>query len=102
MNFTFIQSHMVGRQEIDLEVTYTVHPGTPARLYGDYPHPEEPMEIEILSVTHGGIPFDLSDEEVEALGDIAFARAVQDWEEYKAEEAEYRAELKRDDLLLDM
>lgn len=81
-------------REHSVEVTYSVTPGCPARLYGDYPHPAEPDEIEIVGAVADGI--ELYDAEWDRLHDEACDRAAEDMAEYYAEAAEARAEMRRD------
>lgn len=51
------------------KVCFLFSPGRPAKIYGDNPHPEEPAEIEIYSVTANGGVFleDLSEECLERI-----------------------------------
>jgi hypothetical protein len=84
-------------REYEVEVTYGFTPGTPARLYGDYPHPAEDAEVEILSVTHNGAEFDTTREEENVLFDHACDRAGEDYAEWCAEAEEYRAEARREE-----
>lgn len=81
-------------REHEVEVTYSVTPGRAACLYGDYPHPAEPDEIEIVSAVADGV--ELYDEEWDRIHDEACDRAERDMAEYREEAAEYRAELRRD------
>lgn len=83
-----------------VDVEYKVTPGTPARLYGDYPHPEEPAEVEVLSVKYNGHDFDCSDDEWERCYDAACEdapSAVAEWracyDDYLYENARERAAL---------
>ncbi len=99
--FTFDVDHMVGRREIELRVTYSVTPGRPARLYGDYPHPAEDPEVELISVKHGGKDIALSDAEEDALLQMAIERAGEDLAEEAAEAAEWRAQSRRDAMLME-
>lgn len=101
--FQFIVDYMVGRREIELVVTYSFLPGRPATppaySHGGLP-PEDP-EVEIVSVTHDGKPFTLSDEEEEALREQACERAAEDWAEHVADKADYYYEQRRDDQMLE-
>ena len=69
--------------EYDVDVTYSYSPRIPGRMYlgnGDPGYPEEPAEVEILSVTPrdkdigGNLLADdrLTDKEIEWLTDLAF------------------------------
>lgn len=82
-------------REYAVEVTYSVTPGRPAQLYGDYPHPAEPDEIEIVTAFVDG-DAELTDEDYDRFHDEACARSVEDMAEYHSEAAEYRAEQRRD------
>lgn len=62
-------------REHELEVTYRATAGTPARLYGDYPHPDEPGDVEIIRVTHDGEDFDTTREEDDIIYEEAVRRA---------------------------
>mgnify|MGYP000028189555 CR=1 FL=1 len=97
--FTFTDWLYRGRneREYEVEVTYSVTPGSPAILYGDYPQPADDGEVEILSVKHNGAEFSTSSEEDNILYDHACDRADEDLAEYFAEAAEYRAEMRRED-----
>ena len=97
--FSFTVDHMVGRREIELVVTYSMLPGYPEQgpTYACGGTPAEDAEIEIISVTHDGKPFALSDAEEEALLDEAYGRCEQDWQDDWATAMEYRADQRRDD-----
>lgn len=97
--FTFTTHLYRGRneREHEVEVTYTVTPGTPARLYGDYPHPEEPSEIEVTKVVCINSDFDTTAEEDEILHDEACDRADEHLADAAADEADYRYEQLRDE-----
>lgn len=97
--FTFDIDHMVGREEIELRVAYRATTGRPACLYGDYPRPAEDGEVEIISVKHKGEYITLSNEEEDALLEIAKARAADDIADEVAEAEEWRAQSKRDRLM---
>lgn len=99
--FQFTVDHMVGRREIELRVTYSMSPPVAEQLYGDYPHPAEGAEIEIVSIKHNGQPFKLSDEEEEALLEQAIERSADDWADDVAAEMEWRADQRRDDLMME-
>ena len=99
--FQFTVDHMVGRREIELVVTYSMTPPIAAQLYGDYPHPAEGGEVEIVSVEHAGQSFKLSQEEEDALLEQAIERSADDWAEDQIAAAEWRAQSRRDDLLME-
>lgn len=81
-------------REHEVEVTYSVTPGRAACLYGDYPHPAEPDEIEIVSANADGV--ELYDHEWDSIYDEACDRADQDMAEYHADAAEYLRDLRSD------
>lgn len=83
-------------REYPVEVTYTVTPGTPARLYGDYPHPEEPAEVEVLTAVVIGDTYPLTTDEWDRIQSEAEEASFEDMADYAADYAEYRAELRRD------
>ena len=62
-NMNWCPSDEHGDHEIKL--TYTIHHGRPARLYGPDPYPEELDEIEIISATEGGIELNLAKHELD-------------------------------------
>jgi hypothetical protein len=64
---------MIGREEAELVVTYSVTPGRPETgpTYSCGGTPAEPDEVEIVSIKHNGQPVTLSDEEEEALWRLA-------------------------------
>jgi hypothetical protein len=99
--FTFTVDHMAGRREIELVVTYSVSPGCPPQLYGDCPHPGDDGEVELISITHEGRMFPLSAAEEGALHDMACERSGEDWAEDQAAAAEYRAEQRADDRMME-
>lgn len=87
--------------EQEIEVTITLHPGTPGQTFGlpENCYPAEPAEYEIESATLDGEAIELTDEEtadvIEWLSDN-----VDDDEDYDGE-GDYRYELSRDDRLMD-
>jgi len=97
--FTFDIDHMIGRREVELRVTYSVTPGRPARIYGDYPHPEEFPEVEVVSIKHEGQPITLSDEEEDAILEMAIARSADDMADARADAEEWRAQARRDRMM---
>ncbi len=97
--FTFDIDHMVGRKEIELRVTYRATTGCPARLYGDYPHPEEDGEVEIISIKHDGKLFSVSETEEEAILEMAIARSAEDIADEIAEADDWRAQSRRDQMM---
>lgn len=101
--FQFTVDHMLGRQEVELVVTYSM---TPARPYTppSYSHgglPPEDAEVELVSIKHNGKPVTLSDEEEAALLEMAIDRSSQDWEDEKAAEADWHYQERRDRLLME-
>lgn len=95
--FQFTVDHMVGRQEIELRVTYSMTPVVPATYW----QPAEGGEIDIVSVTHNGKPFTLTDAEEDALVEQAIARSVDDWADEQAAEADWRYQEYRDRQLME-
>jgi hypothetical protein len=95
--FQFTVDHMVGRREIELRVTYSMT----APVAATYWQPAEGAEVEIVSIKHDGQPFEVSEAEEDALLEQAKDRAHDDWEEDIAAEAEWRADQRRDKLLMD-
>ncbi len=95
--FQFTVDHMIGRREVELVVTYSVTPFVGATYW----QPAEGGEVEIVSVTHAGREVELSDAEMDALADMAQARAPDDWAENEADHADYRLEQQRDRVMMD-
>lgn len=100
MRFPFETSIERGDEEIELRVIYDVTPFVPARLYGDYPQPAEGGEVEIISVTRAGKPFDLTDAEEEALLAECEERAQSDIEDEASAAADWLYQERRDRLLM--
>ena len=84
-------------REYEVEVTYSVTPGSPAILYGPCPQPADDGEVEIISAT---CEVDLTEEDYDRFYDDACDRADDDLAEYHAEAAEYRAEMIREERML--
>lgn len=95
--FQFTVEHMVGRREIELRVTYTMTPPVAATYW----QPAEGGEIEIVSVTHEGKPFKLTEAEEEALYEQVCERSAQDWADDWAAEQDWRYQEYRDRLLME-
>jgi|GEM_PF-2225721 len=93
--FQFTVDHMVGRREIELDVTYSMTPPVAATYW----QPAEGAEVEIVSVKHDGADFALSDEEDEALLEQARDRALEDWADDRADEQDWRYQEYRDLLM---
>jgi len=93
--FTFESYVLRGANEREwpVTVTYQVTPGYPARLYGDYPHPAEDDEIEVIKATISSDTYDVTDAEYDSLFDEACMRADDDMADYYADAAEFLAEL---------
>ena len=100
MRFPFTHYIERGDEEIELSVIYDVSEFIPARLYGDYPQPAEGGEVEIISVKCDGAEFGLYPHEEAALQQACEERAGSDIEEERAEAAEWKAQCRRDDLLM--
>ena len=101
--FQFTIDYMIGREEVELVVTYSVAPGCPETgpTYSCGGTPAEPDEVEIVSIKHNGKPITLSDEEEEALWEMAIGRAGDDLADEYASEADWRYQEYRDRLLMD-
>lgn len=101
--FQFTADHMVGREEIELVVTYIVTPGSPETgpSYACGGTPAEPDEVEIVSIKHKGHPFCISEEEEQSLLETAIARAGEDMAEEYANEMEWRYQEARDRQLME-
>ncbi len=101
--FQFTVDHMVGREEIELVVTYRVTPGCPETgpTYACGGTPAEPDEVEIISIKHNGQPFNVSDEEEEALLDRAIERSGDDMADEYAAEQDWRYQEARDRQLME-
>lgn len=87
-------------EEVEVRVIYDVTPMIPARLYGDYPQPAEGGEVEIISITRDGKPFQPTQSEEATLLLECEERAQSDMAEEAAEAAEWRAQSRRDALLM--
>lgn len=101
--FQFTVDHMIGREEVELVVTYSVTPGRPETgpTYSCGGTPAEPDEVEIVSIKRNGQPVTLSDEEEEALWELAIGRAGDDLAEEYASEADWRYQEARDRQLME-
>lgn len=100
MRFPFTTWIERGDEEIELRVVYDVTPITPANLYGDFPHPEEGGEVEIISViTHDSQPFDLTDAEEAKLLRECEDRSGEDMAEEAEAAAEWREQSRRDRMM---
>ncbi len=96
VRFQFTVEHMVGRQELELRVTYSVSPFIAATYW----QPAEGGEVEIVSIKHGGQPITLSDDEEEALLTLAQERAGDDMAAEAAARDDWRYQEYRDRLLM--
>jgi hypothetical protein len=101
--FKFPATLMRGRREIELVVTYSMTPGYPETgpSYACGGTPAEPAEIEIISAQQNGLNFHLTEEEHGALWVEACERSGDDWADDHAAAMEYRADQRRDDLMMD-
>lgn len=99
MRFSFTHYIERGDDELELAVVYEVTPLIPARLYGDYPHPAEGGDVEIISAKHNGAEITLTAAEEAALQTACEDRAGSDMAEEAAEAAEWRAQSRRDALM---
>lgn len=94
--FQFTVDHMIGRQEVELVVTYSVTPFVEATYW----QPAEGGEVEIQSIKHNGTPVTLSDGEEEAILAMAEARAADDLAADAADYADWQYQEHRDRLLM--
>lgn len=94
--FQFTVDHMIGRQEVELVVTYSVTPFIEATYW----QPAEGGEVEIQSIKHNGQPVTLSDGEEEAILAMAEARAADDMADESAAYADWQYQEHRDRLLM--
>lgn len=101
--FQFTVDHMIGRRELELVVTYSVTPGQPETgpSYACGGEPAEPAGVEIVSVKHGGQPAMISQDEEDALLELAIARADEDLADEAAAEADWRYQEYRDRQLME-
>lgn len=97
MRFTFNHWIERGDEEIELRVCYSMT--TPRAA--TYLQPAEGGEVEIVSVKRDGADFRLTDAEENALLDMCEQRAPQDYADELAEAAEWRAQSRRDAILMD-
>lgn len=95
--FQFTVDHMVGRQEVELVVTYSVTPFVEATYW----QPAEGGECEIISIKQGGLEVHLSNQEEDALLEMAIARSADDWADEAAAEADWRYQEYRDRQLME-
>lgn len=100
MRFPFDTTIDRGNHEIEVHVIYDVTPFIPAVLYGDYPQPAEGGEVEIISVKHDGLEIVLDDDEEAALLAECGARAQDDIENEASEAADWRAQDRRDRMMM--
>ncbi len=95
--FSFTHYLERGDDEIELSVIYA---GTPF-VDATYWQPAEGGEVELISVKHNGVEFDLTQAEEDALLQVCAERVFDDFAEEAAEAAEWRAQDRRDRLLMD-
>lgn len=95
-HFQFTVEHMAGRREIELRVTYSMTPLVDATYW----QPAEGGEVKIVSVTHNGQPFKLTEAEEEALYEQACERSATDWADEIADEQDWRYQEYRDRQLM--
>lgn len=103
-NYSFSTCVYRGRneREFELEVTYSVTPGRPAQgpTYSCGGQPAEDAEIEIISVTHNGAPFETSREEDGRLYDEAWDDSARALEDEAADRADYLYDQARDERMM--
>ena len=97
MRFPFTTTIERGDEEIELTVIYSVTPFVAATYY----QPAEGGEVEVVSVKRAGKEFRLTDDEEDALLAECQGRAMSDIAEEAAEAAEWRAQCRRDDRLME-
>ena len=97
MRFPFTHYIERGDEEIELHVIYDVTPVVAATYW----QPAEGGEVELISVKCDGKEFGLYPFEEEALLAECQARALSDMAEEAAEAAEWRAQCRRDDRLME-
>lgn len=97
MRFPFDTTIERDDSEIEIHVIYDVTPFVAATYW----QPAEGGEVEIISVRHGGKPFDLTDAEEAALLQECEERAGDDMEQERAAEADYRYQEYRDRQLME-
>lgn len=98
--FSFDTGIERGEDEIGIRVVYSMTGGSPPMLYGDNAHPGDPDEYEIVSVKHAGQPFNLTDPEEAKILALCAARGPEDWAEDYANEMDWRAQDRRDRLMM--
>ena len=95
--FTFWHYIERGDDELELFVTYSGTRHVPATYW----QPAEGGEVELISVTHNDAEVALTDAEESTLIDVCQQRVGSDFAEYDADAAEYRAESRRDALMME-
>lgn len=105
MAHTFHFTHYIYRgraeREYPVEVSYSVSPFVPARLYGDYPQPEEGGEVELLDAKLIGDSYPITTEEWDGLLEACEARCNEDLAEAEADRGDYLYEQERDRRMMD-
>ena len=98
MTMRFPITHHIerGDDEIELAVIYAATPFVAATYW----QPAEGGEVEVISVKRDGKHFDLTDAEEAALQQACEERAQEDIAEEAANQAEWRAQCRRDDALM--
>ena len=93
--FTFYTT--VGKREADIMVTYSMTPPVAATYW----QPAEGAEVEVIRIDDAktGKAVFLSQDEEGAVFEEATGRALEDWAEREAEEADYRYEQYRERML---
>jgi hypothetical protein len=97
MRFPFTHHIERGDDEIKLEVIYSVTPFIAATYW----QPAEGGEVEIISVKRDGAEFTPTDAEEVALQTACEERAHDDMAEEAAAAAEWRAQARRDDMMME-
>lgn len=95
MRCTFDHYIERGDEELHLVVTYKGTDIVPATYW----QPEEGGEIEIVSVEHNGIEFDLTDDEEEELVEICNDRLLSDFADEADSYADWKYEEYRDRMM---
>ena len=98
--FSFDTDIERGEDEIGIRVVYSMTAGSHPIFYGDNPHPGDPEEYEIVSVKRAGEPFNLTDAEEVKILELCQQRGQEDWADDYAAEMEWRAQDRRDRILM--
>ena len=95
--FTFWAELDRGDDTVEVEVTYTCTPFVDATYW----QPAEGGEVEIEAITLDGKPIDVTGAEEAKLYRMAEDASGDDWSEHLCEIAEYKAEQRADDRMME-